>query len=260
MNRIMQGDSHDLLPGLPEGSFDCIITSPPYNFGKNYHGVSDRLPWPEYWESQQAMGQGLFRVARDGAALFLVVGCNSEFPWHSCDIARCYEASGWTLQKRIIWQKSTEDGRGHFTPLTGPYTLNGMWEEVYLFRKGSARIKLDRLAIGVPYTDKSNTKRWAHGRTVRCRGDIWFIPYRTIRDRAKDRGGHEATFPEELAIRCLKLVEFGRTLDVLDPYCGTGTVPVAATRRGHRAVGIEKSKLTAEVAKANLEAAVRQSA
>lgn len=63
-----------------------------------------------------------------------------------------------------------------------------------------------------------------------------------IEDRARDRKGHEATFPRELVIRCLRLVEFGRKgLKVLDPCCGTGTVPIVAVEQGHHGVGIDLS-------------------
>lgn len=251
---LILGDNLEVMPTLPEASQDCIITSPPYNFKKNYHGPSDRLPWPIYWKRQRMTGEALLRLARPGGVLFLVAGSNTERPLHSVDIARCYEEAGWILQKRIIWQKSNEEGKGHFTPLPGPFVLNSMFEDVYLFRKGRARVKLDRLALGVPYSDPTNTTRWAHGAKTRCRGDIWFIPYKTIQSREKDRGGHEATFPEELAVRCLKLVEWGRTLDVMDPYCGSGTVPVAAARRGHRVVGIEQSPVAMEGAQEALDA------
>ena len=67
--------------------------------------------------------------------------------------------------------------------------LNYCWEYVFTYTKGVAGIPLDRCSIGVPFTDKSNTKRGTRGKNgdLHCAGDIWFIPYKTIKSRDKDR-------------------------------------------------------------------------
>ena len=52
----------------------------------------------------------------------------------------------------------------------------------------TGRTPLDRRAVGVPYQDQSNVKRWAAaGDGLRCRGNTWFIPYETIQSRDRDR-------------------------------------------------------------------------
>ena len=58
--------------------------------------------------------------------------------------------------------------------------LNHTHEHVFHFTKEGA-VPLDRLAVGVPFKDKSNIARWGHARDRRCAGDVWFIPYETIR-------------------------------------------------------------------------------
>jgi site-specific DNA-methyltransferase (adenine-specific) len=90
--------------------------------------------------------------------------------------------------------------------------------------------------MGVPYSDKSNIKRWAHtkGRDLRCRGNNWFIPYETIVNRKKQRP-HPATFPVELALNCLKIHGCQPESVVLDPFLGIGSSALAA-----RIFGIQK--------------------
>ena len=90
-------------------------------------------------------------------------------------------------------------------------------------------MELDRLALGVPYQDKSNIARWSHtgGSDLRCRGNTWFIPYETIQSRAKERP-HPATFPVQLAEWCIKLHGISRTETMLDPFLGIGNSAVAA--------------------------------
>ena len=71
--------------------------------------------------------------------------------------------------------------RGHFKPINSPRFLNDCHEYIFHFTPRGRTI-IDRLALGVPYADKSNIARWSHtrGRDRRCRGNTWFIPYETI--------------------------------------------------------------------------------
>ena len=73
----------------------------------------------------------------------------------------------------------------HFKPLPGKRLLHGCYEYIFHFTK-TGQVPLDRLAIGVPYQDKSNVTRWnGAGQDLRCRGNTWFMLYRTIRDRVR---------------------------------------------------------------------------
>jgi site-specific DNA-methyltransferase (adenine-specific) len=124
--------------------------------------------------------------------------------------------------------------RGHFKPISSPRYLNDCHEYIFHFTK-EGRTPIDRLAIGVPYADKSNIARWAHTRgTVRdrrCRGNTWFIPYKTIRDRQAQRP-HPATFPPALAANCILLHGKAREMTMLDPFLGIGHAALAAQQLG----------------------------
>ncbi len=100
-------------------------------------------------------------------------------------------------------------------------------------------MELDRLAVGVPYKDASNITRWrSAGGGVRCRGNNWYVPYKTINERAKDRP-HPATFPPELVEMCVKLHGVERAGLVLDPFLGIGSAAVAGARLRLNMVGFE---------------------
>jgi site-specific DNA-methyltransferase (adenine-specific) len=119
---------------------------------------------------------------------------------------------------------------GHFKPINSPRFLNDCHEYVFHFTK-SGRVELNRLALGVPYQDKSNIARWSHtrGKDLRCRGNTWFVPYETIQSRDKERP-HPATFPVQLAEWCIKLHGALRVRSMLDPFLGIGNSAVAAQR------------------------------
>jgi site-specific DNA-methyltransferase (adenine-specific) len=129
---------------------------------------------------------------------------------------------------------------GHFKPINSPRFLNDCHEYVFHFTK-SGRVELNRLALGVPYQDKSNIARWSHtrGKDLRCRGNTWFVPYETIQNREKERP-HPATFPFQLAEWCIKLHGVSRVETMLDPFLGIGNSAVGARRcRVKKFIGLE---------------------
>jgi site-specific DNA-methyltransferase (adenine-specific) len=127
---------------------------------------------------------------------------------------------------------------GHYKPINGPRFINDCHEYVFHLTK-SGSVPLDRTAIGVEYQDKSNVTRWkSAGSDKRCRGNTWFVPYKTIKSRDKDRP-HPATFPVELARKCILLHGIERANVVMDPFLGIGHAAVAAVELGVDFVGFE---------------------
>jgi site-specific DNA-methyltransferase (adenine-specific) len=130
--------------------------------------------------------------------------------------------------KRRVRVESDIKTFGHFKPINSSRFLNDCHEYVFHFTK-SSRVELNRLALGVPYQDKSNITRWSRtrGKDLRCRGNTWFVPYETIQSREKERP-HPATFPVQLAEWCIKLHGASRVGSMLDPFLGIGNSAIAA--------------------------------
>jgi site-specific DNA-methyltransferase (adenine-specific) len=127
---------------------------------------------------------------------------------------------------------------GHYKPINSERFVNDCHEFVFHFTP-SGRTRLDRLALGVPYQDRSNITRWEAARGgLRCRGNTWFLPYDTIQNRDKDRP-HPATFPARLPDFCLRLHGLSRSGLVADPFLGLGSTAVAAAALDVNFVGIE---------------------
>lgn len=72
----------------------------------------------------------------------------------------------------------------------------------------------------------------------RCRGNSWFVPYDTIANREKHRGSHPATFPVALVENCIKFSGVSSGV-LLDPFMGSGTSAVAATRQNLDYIGFD---------------------
>jgi len=99
-------------------------------------------------------------------------------------------------------------------------------------------VKLDRLAIGVPYMDKRNIARKTDSHDLRCRGNCWYEPYKTIRSKSQ-KGYHPAIFPEKLVESCVKLAGYNNETVVCDPFLGSGTTLVVTEQLGIKGIGIE---------------------
>ena len=235
---------------LPNEHVDLVATSPPYNLGVRYGKFSDRqdrqsyLRWCREWAAQ------VRRVLESKGSFFLNIGSAPSNPMlpHEIVIVLTSASGGFVLQNTIHWIKSiTIEDRagdvrsfGHFKPIRSKRFLNDCHEYIFHFTK-TGRVEIDRLALGVPYQDKSNISRWSHtrGSDLRCRGNTWFIPYETIQSRAKERP-HPATFPVQLAEWCIKLHGVSRVQTMLDPFLGIGNSAVAAQRCGvKRFIGFE---------------------
>jgi site-specific DNA-methyltransferase (adenine-specific) len=105
-------------------------------------------------------------------------------------------AVGFVPQNEIVWVKAIEvDGviRGHCKPINSLAYLTRMHETIlHLTKRGD--VPLDKLAVGVPYADKSNIERRGHAQDRRDRGNVWFIPYDTVQSKA-EKFDHPAGFP-----------------------------------------------------------------
>lgn len=245
--QIICGDCIEALASIPPSSVDLVVTSPPYNIGVAYRSYHDRKPREQYIAWLASVGKSLKRVLKQTGALFLNVGSTGSDPWIAMDVAAAFREA-FVLQNHITWVKSVsigDDTFGHFKPITSHRYLNSNHEAVFHFTK-TGSVAVDRLAVGVPFKDKSNIARWGHKRDKRCAGNVWFIPYRTVQSKAQ-KFDHPAGFPVELPERCIKLhgVEDAA---VLDPFLGTGSTLIAAENLGCAGVGIEIDKHYAETA------------
>jgi len=250
---VVLADCLEGLRQLAPRSVDAAVTSPPYNIGIAYRSYDDRRPRADYLAWLAEIGAELARVLTDQGSFFLNVGGTSADPWIAFEVAAAFRGS-FVLQNHIVWVKSLnlgEDTVGHFKPISSRRYLNHTHEAIFHFTK-SGEVEVDRLAVGAPFKDKSNIARFGHARDRRCAGNVWFIPYKTVRSKAQ-KFGHPAGFPVELPERCIKLhgVKGAR---VLDPFLGAGSTLVAAERLDCQGVGFEIDPHYAQAAVARLQA------
>ncbi len=290
---LRQEDCIKGMSRLPNRSVDLVVTSPPYNLGIRYRRYSDRQDRQSYLRWCHQWAEEVRRILKPNGSFFLNVGGAPSNPMLPHEILMTMHDL-FVLQNTIHWIKSiaidTAEGRtsapnphlnplsappgrdpnpdakrqvrvdggiktyGHFKPINSPRFLNDCHEYVFHFTK-TGRVEIDRLAIGVPYQDKTNIARWSHtrGSDLRCRGNTWFVPYETIQSREKERP-HPATFPVQLAEWCINLHGASRVHTMLDPFLGIGNSAVAAHRCGvKKFIGFEIDDAYLAEAKRRLE-------
>jgi site-specific DNA-methyltransferase (adenine-specific) len=223
------GDCLAGMKALADESVDVVVTSPPYNLDIAYTSYRDDVPRHEYLDWCHAWASEIRRVLKPAGSFFLNVGAAPTNPLLPHELVLKL-GSLFRLQNTLHWIKSiTVHPRqgpaisaGHFKPINSKRYLTDCHEYIFHLTKDGS-VELDRLAVGVEYSDKSNIARWGHtgGSDRRCRGNNWFIPYETIKSRESDRP-HPATFPAQLAEWCIRLHGVRPDLVVLDPFLGLG--------------------------------------
>jgi site-specific DNA-methyltransferase (adenine-specific) len=254
LNKIYQEDCLHFMKKIIRNGVpvDVIVTSPPYNINKNYRSYVDKKERNEYLSWLSEIARTSYNILKNEASFFLNVSGAPSDSLLPLEVAKAFFDSGYKLQNTIHWIKSIsiekEDlaktgsfspsknvSLGHFKPIISERFLNDFHEYIFHFTK-DGDVKLAKLAIGVPYQDKTNIGRWKSSKEdKRDRGNVWFIPYQTIR---KERP-HPAIFPERLPYLCIKLHGIKKGMLVYDPFMGIGNTALACIQLNVNFIGTE---------------------
>lgn len=231
--------SSEHMSELPDRSVHLVVTSPPYNVGKEYD--SD-LTLDQYRELLRSVFGEMFRVlVHGGRACVNIanVGRKPYIPLHSF-LIQDMAAAGFLMRGEIIWNKGSSAGAstawGSWQSASNP-TLRDTHEYILVFSKES----FSRSAQGKKSTI---TKE----QFLQYTKSVWEFQAESAR-----KVGHPAPFPAELPYRCIQLYTFAGDA-VLDPFCGVGSTCAAAVRTGRRFVGYETNAGYAEAAERRVRA------
>lgn len=231
---LFQGDCLGFLPSLPDGLAKLIVTSPPYNLGKEYEA---RLSLETYLNQQYQVIEQCFRVLHPQGNICWQVGnyvSNGEIIPLDVKLFPLFESLGLRMRNRIVWQF----GHG----LHASRRFSGRYEVIMWFTKGDDyTFRLDEVREPQKYPQKKYFKGPKRGQLSgnplgKNPSDIWNIP--NVKANHVEKTEHPCQFPVELIERLvLSMTDPGDW--VLDPFIGTGTTAIAALMHGRKAVGAE---------------------
>jgi site-specific DNA-methyltransferase (adenine-specific) len=264
VNEILHGDALAVMQAWPGEFVDCIVTSPPYWKQRDYRGAEGQIGQEataaEYVQRVTALLAECHRVLKSTGTLWLVIGDKYDggaqlgLPWR---VALALIEEGWILRADCIWHKPnampssttsrpTTDHEYVFFFTQSPdyfYDADAIREPHVTFSEKS-RMRGGRGHFGrrggTPEAGKNGGStnlhdgRWdqAFHPLGRNKRTVWSIPL------SKFRQAHFAVFPEALVQTCIQAGCPGGGL-VLDPFCGSGTVPLVARKLGRSYLGID---------------------
>ena len=241
LNKIFCSSSENMKE-LPDNSIHLMITSPPYNVGKEY---DKDLSIEEYLALLKNVFKEVKRVLVTGGRVCINVanlGRKPYIPLHSTIIQIMTEL-GFLMRGEIIWDKSASAGTstawGSWKSAKNPI-LRDVHEYILIFSKDNySRLNKKK--------DTINKEEF-----MEFTKSIWVFPATSAR-----KIGHPAPFPEELPRRLIELYSFEGDV-ILDPFIGSGQTAIASIKAKRNYVGYDIDKQYCELAEKRIKEITEQ--
>lgn len=238
LDTILQASSEH-MQDLPDSSVHLMVTSPPYNVGKDY---DEDLTLEEYRLFLKRVWKETYRVLVPGGRACINVanlGRKPYIPLHAYIIEDMTEL-GFLMRGEVIWDKAASASRstawGSWQSASNPI-LRDVHEYILVFSKGSFR------------REKLNNRKDTISKKafLLSTKSIWKFPAESAK-----RVGHPAPFPIELPYRLIQLYTYAKEI-ILDPFMGSGQTAIASLKAGRHFVGYEKTGKYAKLAKRRIK-------
>ena len=230
--------SSEKMNEVPDNSIHLMITSPPYNVGKEY---DDDLTLDEYLELLTAVfGESYKKLVTGGRACINIanIGRKPYIPLHAMIIEIMLDL-GFLMRGEIIWDKSASAGGscawGSWMSASNP-VLRDYHEYILIFSKESYSKNKAQ--------EKKDTIE--HDDFIQWTKSIWTFPAVNAK-----KIGHPAPFPIELPHRLINLYSYEGDV-VLDPFIGSGTTAIAAIKNNRYYIGYDIKREYIDLAESRL--------
>lgn len=220
LDKILCQDSRK-MKNIPDSSIQLIVTSPPYNVGKEY---DEDLDLKDYFDMLRDVFSETYRVLISGGRACINianVGRKPYIPYHKFIIDTMLDV-GFLMRGEVIWNKGAGAGTstawGSWSSASNP-TLRDTHEYILVFSK-------EKFSRNGKNKENGNNKESTISRDefLEFTKSVW-----EFQPESAKKVGHPAPFPVELPYRCIQLYTFKQEI-VLDPFCGVGTTAIASLK------------------------------
>lgn len=230
-------DCMEAMSKLPPETFNLVVTSPPYNIGKEYEermSKQEYLDWTRDWVSL------VKKLLRPDGTFWFNIGFykaskgKQYIPWEYHIYPLIQEISDLQLVQQIIWHYGAGvNCKLRFSPRKETWLFLVRDLDNYTFN-------LDDIRVPHKYPNQKKNGKIKVNPNGKNPGDVWKIKKVTSgKNRASpERTDHPAQFPREVIDRIIQVSSNKGDL-VLDPFIGSGTVAVSALKFGRLSVGFE---------------------
>lgn len=232
--RIITGDALTELRRIPDATVQLVVTSPPYNIGKEYEKRQPVASWVA-WQREAIMEAA--RITKPGGSVCWQLGNHVEAGRVTPLDVLLFPAlldAGLTPRNRIVW------AFGHGAHCERRYS--GRYETVLWFTKGDDylfdldAVRVPQLWPGKKYFRGPKRGQLSGNPLGKNPGDVWDIT--NVKNAHPEKTAHPCQFPEELIERLVSSLTVPGDM-VCDPFSGSGTVGAVCKRLGRDATLIE---------------------
>jgi site-specific DNA-methyltransferase (adenine-specific) len=267
INRVLNGDTIEVMSEMPEGWVDLIVTSPPYNVGIQYDTHNDEIVMDEYWEWSEKWLTEAYRLLKDDGRIAINIPYEVNVQarggrvFFASEIYQVMKKVGFKFYGIVDLEedsphRSKTTAWGSWMSPSAPYIYNPKECVILAYKKVHIKkVKGEPQWKGEPYLTEEGKNKVAY--SEQDKKEFMELVFGQWKYFADTRSLTKATFSMDIPEKAIKILSYRNDV-VLDPFNGSGTSCVAAVVHDRRWVGIELSENYCEIAKQRIQSFVDQ--
>ena len=267
INKVINGDTIDVMSEMPEGWVDLVVTSPPYNVGIKYDTHNDEIVMDEYWEWSEKWLTEAYRLLKDDGRIAINIPYEVNVQarggrvFFASEIYQVMKKVGFKFYGIVDLEedsphRSKTTAWGSWMSPSAPYIYNPKECVILAYKKVHIKkVKGEPQWKGEPYLTEEGKNKVAYAE--QDKKEFMELVFGQWKYFADTRTLTKATFSMDIPEKAIKILSYRNDV-VLDPFNGSGTSCVAAVVHDRRWVGIELSSNYCEIAKQRIQSFVDQ--
>ena len=267
INKVINGDTIDVMSEMPEGWVDLVVTSPPYNVGIKYDTHNDEIVMDEYWEWSEKWLTEAYRLLTDDGRIAINIPYEVNVQarggrvFFASEIYQVMKKVGFKFYGIVDLEedsphRSKTTAWGSWMSPSAPYIYNPKECVILAYKKVHIKkVKGEPQWKGEPYLTEDGKNKVAYAE--QDKKEFMELVFGQWKYFADTRTLTKATFSMDIPEKAIKILSYKNDV-VLDPFNGSGTSCVAAVVHDRRWVGIELSSNYCEIAKQRIQSFVDQ--